>query len=526
MSKGNYKSQPDLFNISRRTFMKGASGLGAGAVMAPSLLRPAFAEEMKPKRGGTLKVAVGGGSSTNSLDPTTYDDFVMNDIAFQFANRLTQADGKGKIVPDLAESWEASPDAKVWRFKLRKADFHHGKPLEAQDAVWSINLHRGKDSKSAAKPLLSTVTDVRADGKDTVVVELSGGNADLPAIMADYHMMILPHDLPPDAGVGTGAFIKETFDPGVRWTAKRNPNYWDGDRPYVDAVVMSVVNDPTARLAALRSGEAHMINRVDAKTVSLLKRDKNVQIFRSHAWAHYTLPMRCNAAPYDNPDLRMALKLAYDREQMLKQILRGYGSIGNDTPIAPTNPYFNAELPQRQYDPDKAKFHYKKSGHSGPLQVHTSDAAFAGAIDAAVLFKENAAKAGIDISVIRDPADGYWSDVWLKVPACYVFWAGRPTPDMIFSTAYAAGAPWNESAWDNKTFNDLLVKARAELDFEKRKAMYAEMQALVNTDGGTIVPVFNDWLDAGVKAVKGYTTHPLFDFSGHKACEKVWLEES
>jgi len=368
----------------------------------------------------------------------------------------------------------------------------------------------------------------RVGGQKTLRVDVrlvGATNADLPAIMADYHMMILPSDLPADAGVGTGPFVKEMFEPGVRWAATRNPDYWDGDRPYVDAVELSVVNDPTARLAALRSGQAHMINRVDAKTISLLKRDPNVQILRSPAWAHYTLPMHCDKPPFDNHDLRMAMKYAYDREQMLTQILRGYGSLGNDTPIAPTNPYFNAEMPQRTYDPDKAAFHYKKSGHSGPLQVHTSDAAFAGAIDAAVLFKENAAKAGITVDVIRDPADGYWSDVWLKVPACYVFWAGRPTPDMIFSTAYAKGAAWNEAKWDNAKFNELLVKARAELDFDKRKAMYAEMQTLVNTDGGTIVPVFNDWLDAGTKAVKGFEPHPLFDFSGHKAAEKVWLDE-
>lgn len=525
MSKGNFKSHTDLFSISRRTFMRGTTLLGFGAVATPSLLREVVAQEAKPKRGGTLRVAVGGGSSTNSLDPTTYDDFVMNDIAFQYANRLTQANAEGVIVPDLAESWEATPDARVWRFKLRPAEFHHGKALEAEDAVWSINLHRGEDSKSAAKALLTSITDVRAEGKDIVVVELDGGNADLPAIMADYHMMILPRDLAPDAGVGTGAFVKEMFEPGVRWAAVRNPNYWDSPRPYVDAVELSVVNDPTARIAALRSGQAHLVNRVDAKTVSLLKRDANVQILRSPAWAHYTLPMHCDKAPYDNRDLRMAMKLAYDREQMLSQVLRGFGSIGNDTPIAPTNPYFNAELAQRGYDPDKAKFHYKKSGHEGPLRVHTSDAAFAGAVDAAVLFKENAAKAGMNIEVVREPADGYWSDVWLKVPACYVFWAGRPTPDMIFSTAYATGAPWNEAKWDNARFNELLVKARAELDFDKRKAMYAEMQTLVNEDGGTVVPVFNDWLDAGVTAVKGYVPHPLFDFSGHKAVEKVWLEE-
>lgn len=523
MSASDYGKPSGLIHVSRRTFIQGAAVLGTGAALAPGLLRPARAET--PSRGGTLRMAVGGGSSTNSLDPTTYDDFVMNDIAFQYANRLTQTDANGVVVPDLAVSWEATPDARVWRFTLRRGvEFHHGRPLEAEDAVWSINLHRGEDSGSAAKALLTAVTDVRAEGTDVVVVELDGGNADLPAIMADYHMMILPRDLRPDAGVGTGPFVMEMFEPGVRWAATRNPDYWDGERPYVDAVELSVVNDPTARIAALRAGQADMINRVDAKTVGLLERDSNVQILRSPGWAHYTLPMHCDKPPFENLDLRLAMKYAYDREQLLNQVLRGYGSIGNDTPIAPSNPYFNADLAQRGYDPDRARHHYRKSGHSGPLRVYSSDAAFAGAIDAAVLFRENAAAAGMEIEVVRAPADGYWSDVWLKVPACYVFWAGRPTPDMIFSTAYARGAAWNEAMWDNARFNELLVQARAELDQDRRKAMYAEMQTLVNEDGGTVVPVFNDWLDAGTSAVKGFEPHPLFDFSGHKAAEKVWLD--
>ncbi|MGO4843170.1 ABC transporter substrate-binding protein, partial [Rhizobiaceae sp. 2RAB30] len=88
-------------------------------------------------------------------------------------------------------------------------------------------------------------------------------------------------------------------------------------------------------------------------------------------------------APFDNNDVRMALKLAMDREEMLDKILRGYGSVGNDFPINASYPLFSDDIEQRKFDPEKAAFHYKKSGHSGPVLLRTSEVAFPGAVDAA-----------------------------------------------------------------------------------------------------------------------------------------------
>ena len=81
---------------------------------------------------------------------------------------------------------------------------------------------------------------------------------------------------------------------------------------------------------------------------------------------HFTFPMRVDMAPFkDNNDLRLALKYAFDREDALKTILRGYGALGDDHPISPANRYFASEIPQRPYDPDRAKFHLKKAGMEG-----------------------------------------------------------------------------------------------------------------------------------------------------------------
>ena len=141
--------------------------------------------------------------------------------------------------------------------------------------------------------------------------------------------------------------------------------------------------------------------------------------------------------------------------------------------------------------PTKAKFHLKQAGlDSLTLDLSAADAAFGGAVDAAVLYKEHAAAAGIDINVVREPNDGYWSNVWMKKPWCMCFWGGRPTADWMFSTAYAATSNWNDTFWQNERFNQLMLEARAELNEEKRREMYGEMQRLLSDEGGALVWAF------------------------------------
>ena len=187
---------------------------------------------------------------------------------------------------------------------------------------------------------------------------------------------------------------------------------------------------------------------------------------------------------------------------MVDKILFGYGAVGNDHPIGQGQQFFNSELEQRTYDPDKAKFHLKEAGlDSLSVTLSAADAAFPGAVDAAVLFQQSAADAGINLEVNRVPNDGYWADVWMKDPFSAVYWGGRPVEDAMFSTAYAAGVAWNDTFWDNERFNKLLVEARAELDTDKRRTMYYEMQAIVNEDGGAIIPMFANYVFATGKDI-------------------------
>ena len=96
---------------------------------------------------------------------------------------------------------------------------------------------------------------------------------------------------------------------------------------------------------------------------------------------------------------------------------------------------------------------------------------------------------GLNVNVVREPKDGYWSNVWNKKPWCMCYWGGRPTEDWMFTTSYAEGVPWNETYWSNDRFNELLLQARSELDDDLRREMYFEMQQLVSDDGGIIIPM-------------------------------------
>ncbi|MBW2059475.1 MAG: ABC transporter substrate-binding protein [Deltaproteobacteria bacterium] len=513
--------------ISRREFLARASALGVAAAISPSLLG-GIAHGAAPKKGGRLRVGCTGGSTTDSLDPGRLTSNMNQFINFQIRNCLVEIDHNYNTIPELAESWEASPDAVTWRFKLRKGvEFHNGKTLDAGDVVFSINHHRGKESKSAAKGIVDPIEDIKADGRYTVVFKLKGGNADFPYIMSDYHLTIAPAGTSGaewEKGIGTGGYMLQDWEPGVRAFTKRNPNYWKAGRAHFDEVETLSIVDVNARTNALKTGQIDVMDRCELKTVHLLKRVPNIQVVRVTSTTHYTMPMRTDFSPYDNNDVRLALKYAVDREQMLKTILRGYGALGNDHPIAPIQRYYASELPQRRYDPDKARYYMKKAGVTGhTFKLHAAEAAFAGAIDAAILYRESAAKAGIKIKVVREPDDGYWSNVWMKKEWCMCYWGGRATPDWMFSTAYAADANWNDTFWKNERFNELLVKARAELDDAKRREMYVEMQRIVCDEGGVVVPMFADIVEAATKKLKFENFAGSMELDGMKLAERWWF---
>ncbi len=491
--------------MNRRQFLAAASAAGMAA-SAPLFYREAMAQT--PKSGGKLTAGLGHGSTTDSLDPGTWENDFMIMHGYGVHGYLTEIDSDNQLVPELAQSWSASPDAKVWTFELRSGvTFHNGKTFTAQDAVNTLNFHRAEGSTSAVKALLKTVTDIKADGDKTLKVTLSEGNVDFPSILSEYHFAIIPaagDSIDWQSGIGCGAYVLKSFDQGVRAQYQRNPNYWKEGRGHFDEVEAVTIADVSSRTNALTTGEIDYMDRCDTKTVHLLERNPDVNIIETSGNGHYSMPMRTNQAPFNDNNIRLALKYAIDREAMLKKVLRGHGYLGNDSPIGRGNAYYNVDLPQKSYDPDKAKYYLKQAGVSSlKVELAAADAAYSGGVDSAILFQESAAKIGITIDVARVPNDGYWSNVWntdnYKWALCY--WVGRPTEDQMFSVAYSDGAEWNDTNWSHARFNVLLKQARVELEDNKRREIYYEMQQIVSDEGGTLIPVFNNFVAASTKKV-------------------------
>ena len=155
--------------ISRREFIARLSALGLATAVSPALMGSTV-RAATPKKGGRLRIACTGGSTSDSLDPGKLTSQYNQVLNFQLRNCLVEIDHASNAIPELAESWEASPDAARWTFKIRKGvEFHNGKTLDASDVVYTINHHRGEESKSGAKGLLDPVQDIKTDGKDTVI---------------------------------------------------------------------------------------------------------------------------------------------------------------------------------------------------------------------------------------------------------------------------------------------------------------------------------------------------------------------
>ncbi|MEO0342560.1 MAG: ABC transporter substrate-binding protein [Pseudomonadota bacterium] len=513
------------FQWNRRGVLKAGAATVAATAIAPTV------SAMGGNKGGTLRIGLAGANTSDSWDGRTHSDSFMITCAHGAVfDCLTEIGADGQLKGELAESWEASSDAKTWTFKLRSGvTFHNGKPFGADDVIASLNMHTEEGAKSAAQPIVAAIETMEKVSDLEIKMTLASGNADFPFLLSDYHILIYPSDDIPGAianGIGTGLYKVVTFDPGVRFVGERVADHYKGDEAgYFDSVEAVAINDASARMNALMTGQVDLVNRVDFKTEALLKANPAVEIFEVTGNQHYTFPMLTNLSPFDNMQVRQALKHAINRDEMVEKILQGHGAVGNDHPIGPANQYYAADLAQNDYDPDKAASLVKAAGLEGlSVDLSAANAAFAGAVDAAQLYQASAKTAGIDINVVQEPDDGYWSNVWLKKPWCACYWSGRATEDWMFSTAYETGVPWNDSGWENARFQELLLTARAELDSAKRKDMYTEMQMLMSVEGGTVVPMYANYVDAkSTKLAHGSDIGNNFQLDGSRIIERWWF---
>src|SRR5262249_8040194 len=153
------------------------------------------------------------------------------------------------------------------------------------------------------------IADIKSYGPNGLVFTLHSGNVDFPYVLSDQHLTIAPEGTNGaawDEGIGTGGYVLQKWEPGVRAQLKKKPYYWKPKRAHFDAADILNVADPTARTTALISGDMDVIVNPDLKTINRLKADPGVQIIETASNGHISMPMLTDVAPFNNNDIRLA----------------------------------------------------------------------------------------------------------------------------------------------------------------------------------------------------------------------------
>ncbi|SFD55605.1 ABC transporter substrate-binding protein [Roseivivax sediminis] len=511
---------------SRRELLKMLMGsgvaLGAGSSL---LLRAGQAVAQTPKTGGDLRAAGWSASTADTLDPAKASLSTDYTRCCAFYNRLTFLDEAGEVQMELADTVESS-DAKTWQITLKPdVTFHDGKTLTSADVVYSLRRHLDESVGSQVNSIAKQMTEITAVDDRTVKIVLTEANADLPTILSLHHFMIVADGTTDfSTANGTGAFVCETFEPGVRSLGVRNENYFKAEGPYVDTFEYFAITDNNARVNAVLSGDIHLAAAINPRSMRMLEGQPGVVTSVTNSGNYTNLNIRLDMDPGQKAGFIEGMKYLMNREAVQQSILRGLAEIGNDQPVSSSNRYHNPNLPAKEFDPERARALFEQAGVLGQSVPIVTSSAANSAIDMAVVVQQAGQQIGMPFEVQRVPADGYWSNYWLKSPIHFGNINPRPTPDILFSLLYQSDAPWNESRYQSEKFDRMLVEARGSLDEEKRTQIYWEMQEMVANDAGTIIPAFLSGVDAHADSLKGLRPNPLGGQMGYAFAEYVWLE--
>lgn len=439
---------------------------------------------------GSLRIAhfLGFGGA-ESIDPYAGPRFL--EVITAVYSRLIRPDEHGFASPELATSWLASEDATVWTIKLQAGvTFHDGSTFDAADVVYSFNRILDPENRFPVASTLAVIESIEANDELTVLFNLNTSYADFPLLLMDYRARIIPEDSGDtiaETGIGTGPFMLEELDVEGITTLLANDAYWEG-MPGVARIEISAIADADARVQAMLGGQIDLLG-VGSAQRALFEGNAQFAIQEIPVvteWAGFT--MRTDTAPFDDVRVRKALRMAVDREAMATLVLgNGMGTITCDNPVLPTDPYrANLECPQ---DIEGAKALLTEAGYPDGIDVDLHVVPFYSTM--AEAYQQQVADAGITVNLVMEAADGYWNDVWMVEPFFATSWGTRIT-DQYLNELYRSDSPWNESYWQNPAFDALLDDARAELDFEARKALYAQAQEQLWEETGTFIPFHQD----------------------------------
>lgn len=513
--------------LTRRAVLGGGVGMGVGLMLAgcatgtQPAVGPAAEVTGPPKKGGTMRVGFVGGGAADTLDGAVATN--LGDVARAVCmyDSLLTRDDDYNLTPMLATEVTPNDDATVWTVTLREGiSFCDGRPVTPADVRASLERIIDPDDPKNGAAQLSALEEVREIDDRTVEIHLSSPDASLDDTLGQYSCTIVPADYDPQDPVGTGPFMLESFTPAQSTILRANPHYWGDEGPYLDEVQLLNFNDTDALINALLSSQVDAVAQIPAALAEVIGTDPRMRVLNSETGMWLPFTMRVDVEPFDDERVRQAFRLAIDREEMVEQVLSGFGRVANDmySPYDPAYPDF----PQRQQDIDEAKRLLAEAGYPDGIEVELVTAPIqAGVVEAAQVFAEQASAAGITINIKRMDLTSYWGD-YLNYPFSQSFWYTRNFLGQT-NSGTMPDAPFNETHWDDEEFKDIIAATRRETDDAKRSALVEQAQRILYDRGGLIIWGFANQVDAYQSYLGGIVENatglPLSGFNLHR----VWI---
>lgn len=483
----------------RRTALKAAAAAGLIPVISSATVaQRAAAQDATPKVGGTIVVL--GQDSIESLSPEDTGETVQWVPISNIFEGLYMVNEMYELEPVLADSYEPSEDGLTYTFKLKTdVTFHNGDPFTSADVLYTYNWIMDEANASTRLANFELVEKVEAPDDTTVVVTLKEADVTFMVNVATtfiypeaYHSEVGENDFKAKP-VGTGPFEFGELNPQQRVVLNAYEDYYRG-RANVDAFQVDVVPEAAGRMSALETGKAdNSIWGLNAEDTTALKESGNFTVFETRQVATNHFPLN-NEHPFlKEKEVRQALLWALDRQAFADEIFLGQAMVATSNLSPAIEAYYNPDVPQYSYDPDKARELLEGAGWTeGSDGIREKDgvrAAFTLMVFQGDTQRRPEAEVAQqwwqEIGVECTLQEGVTSEILAglregEYDAGLFNWVyGGTGGDPDARGTLATGAANNFFQYSNEEVDQLLEDGIRELDQEKRVEIYKRIQEII-----------------------------------------------